>query len=408
MVALVVIWVATRALVGWVTVEGEIGPYRDRAPAGQDIVLYDFWAARLAEGLRPYDEFGLEYPPANIPVVAAPRTLGAMGGWGYRSTFVALSVGVDALVLVGLLRLARKGSLVGATTWVLGIPALGPVAFSRLDLIPAAGLVWAVVLAVEGRWGRSGAALGVAIGTKVFAGLLLPIVAIMSPRRRATLVGVGVVIVLPFLPFLDLFDALYRNLWTYHSRRELEVGSIWSSVLLLREQVAGRVPTVELRSGGWEVLTSLSSTFKVLATIAVLAVTAETTRLAAKRRDGGVAPMAVLMAATVTLTVGLGNVLSPQYLVWCVGAVAAAAAIMPSLRGAAALIVVVCAMTQLVFPVFFWDIVFFQHVPATLLLLARNVLLLTVGVLLVRAVDRIPAGQIEQDAAQIQLSNSSS
>ena len=393
---LLVVWVISRAGLGWLTDAGEVGPYRGRAPAAHDIVLYDFWADRLGQDQRPYEDFGFEYPPANVVPIVAPQTVAAMGGWSYRPVFVASCVAVDALVLVGLLRLARRRSLLGATAWVVGIPLLGPVVFSRLDLIPAAAIVWLVSAAMRGRWGRAGAALGVAIGTKVFAGLVLPVTALLSPRRGVTIAAAAALVAIPFLPFLDIPDNLYDSLWGYHSRRGTEVGSIWSSLILLQGHAWGEFPKVELRSGGWEVVSSLSSSLKLLATLAVAAVTVDAAILASRRPRGDVRSLALLCASTITLTVALGNVVSPQYLVWCLAAMAAAATIVgDQLRWPVGLMLVACGLTHLIFPIYFWDLLFYQRVFPVVLTLVRDLLLIASGVLVLRVLGprrAVPAG----------------
>jgi len=61
-------WLLSRLALGWLTMNDDAGMYRDRAPAAHDITLYDFWSQQIAGGFRPYVDFALEYPPANLPL----------------------------------------------------------------------------------------------------------------------------------------------------------------------------------------------------------------------------------------------------------------------------------------------------------------------------------------------------
>ena len=63
----------------------------------------------------------------------------------------------DAIGLYGLIRIAKRtGSKWGAAAWFVLIPALGPVSYTRLDIVVAVILVWTVERALAGRWGHVG------------------------------------------------------------------------------------------------------------------------------------------------------------------------------------------------------------------------------------------------------------
>ncbi len=84
----------------------------------------------------------------------------------YRTEFVAFMVVFDALGLYGLVRIARRtGSWWGAATWFLLVPALGPVTYTRLDMVVAVIFVWTLERALASRWGHVGVL--VAAGTAV-------------------------------------------------------------------------------------------------------------------------------------------------------------------------------------------------------------------------------------------------
>lgn len=390
---LVTVWALTRAGLGWATVNDDVGVYRDRAPAAHDITLYDFWSQQVAAGSRPYVDFALEYPPANLPLLTAPGTASTVTGRSYETSFVAMAVLVDGIALAGLLRLAsRHGSWVGPATWVVLVPLLGPVALSRLDVVPAAAVVWAVVLARSHRWSGAGALLGLATGTKVFAGLLVPIwcVAVRGRPRARIVVGFVVCLVVPLLAFADVADALFDNVWRYHSGRGLAAEGTWGSLLFAEHVWGGVTATIELRSGAWEIIDPRVDVLKVVATLAVVVVAVHAALLArrhAARQD--LAWLATLTASTIVLSVAVGNVLSPQYLIWCIGAVAAAAALGAPLRAPLALLAGAAVASHLLFPVLFWELLFEQTGISIIVLLVRNALLVACGWSLLQRV-RVP------------------
>ena len=96
----------------------------------------------------------MEYPPGAIPIMMVPRYVALAS---YRTEFVIFMVLFDAIGLYGLVRLAsRTGSWWGAATWFLLVPALGPVAYTRLDIVVAVVFVWTIKSAREYsavRWG---------------------------------------------------------------------------------------------------------------------------------------------------------------------------------------------------------------------------------------------------------------
>lgn len=396
-------WVATRVGLGWVTVHDDAGIYRDRAPAAHDITLYEFWSEQVASGSRPYVDFALEYPPANLPLLIGPGVSSRLTGRSYETTFVAMAVLVDGVALLGLLRLAATGgSWVGPAAWVGLVPTLGPVALSRLDVVPAAAVVWAVVLARSRRWAGSGALVGLATGTKVFAGLLVPLWTLWAPRpaRVRFAAGVAACVAAPLLVFADVPGALIDNIWLYHSGRGLAAESSWGSILLAEHVWSDTTATIELRSGSWEIIDPRAGVLKTVATLTVAGIALHATLLA--RRGGGqreLVRLAMLTASTVVLSVAVGNVLSPQYLVWCIGAVAAAAALGVPLRAPLALLAGACAASHLVFPLLFWELLFDQTAMSTGILVIRNGLLLACGCSLLQ---RARAGRSDPGVEQQQ------
>lgn len=324
-IGLFVAWAVTRALLGVITAHGEFGPYDDRTSATTDVELYEFRATQTHSGLRPYVDFDLEYPPANLPFILTPHSTSIITGTSYETHFILLCVALDGLTMMGLVRLCRaSGRWAGPIGWLLVVPALGPVALARLDLIPAAALVWAVVLARERRWPSSAVALGTAAGTKIFAGLLIPLWAIWVPPSRRLAAGVAL-----------------------------------AASLAIPLMVAGISADIHLASGAWEIFAQNTSIVKTAATLSVIAVAvhALTVSWRWRTRPFDLTRVATLSASTVVLSVALGNILSPQYLIWCGAATAAAAAAGAHIIRPLALVILAAAASHLIYPIYFFDIV---------------------------------------------------
>ena len=108
-------------------------------------------------------------------------------------------------------------------------------------------------------------------------------------------------------------------------------------------------------------------------------------RFARTRETPSPAALVVYAAAVLTTFVGLGKVLSPQFLIWLVPVVVLARRWSANAMLAAALV-----LTQLWFPFRYWDLVRDLDLRVAWLVLARDLVLVALLVTLVRAV-REPA-----------------
>src|SRR5207248_8933515 len=97
------------------------------------------------DGLVPYRDFSVEYPPGALPAFVLPSLLSRRGDDnGYRRVFEALmaACGAAAAALVALV-LVQVGAGPARVVLGLGLAALAPLALgsvvlSRFDLWPAA------------------------------------------------------------------------------------------------------------------------------------------------------------------------------------------------------------------------------------------------------------------------------
>jgi hypothetical protein len=375
-------FLVSRALAGYIADHpGFYGP--NRPDATGDVHYYDAlsWDMRHADA-SPYGPIlKMEYPPAAIPIMMVPRYVRAVS---YRTEFVILMVLFDAIGLYGLIRIAKRtGSWWGAATWFVLVPALGPVAYTRLDLVMGVALVWTIERALAGKWGHVGLLIAFGTALKLVPVLLLPLLFFVAPRdRRRLLVGsFAAGIALALLPFIDVLPEMYRSVIGYHTERGVQAESIWGAGLLAARWVADYPVAIVSSHRAWDAVAPAAPLLKTLSNGASLAVVAGAVVLAVRTRVGDLRRAALLIFGSMSLLVGVGRVYSPQYVLWLIALGAVAMAVAPRLAApATAVLAVTTLVAHLEFPVWFWDALFYAKGGALVALLVRDVLTLAVGV----------------------------
>ena len=357
-----------------------------------DTPVYQEYGEAMASGQVPYRDFALEYPPGALPMFWLP-TLGPAEH--YRSLFEALMWLCAAGLLVLLVRAAAaldappRRLLAAAVAVGLFPLALGTVVLTRYDLWPALLTAAALAAVLGGRERLGLALLGIAVAAKIYPLVLLPPLLVYVVRRRGrreagitlgAFAAALAVIVVPFALIAPegLVDSVERQLG-----RPLQIESLGASLLLAAKQLGLYDPVVVSSHGSQNLDGSLPDALAggqtVLQAAALIAVWILFAR-------GPATPerLVAACAASVVVFVAFGKVLSPQFLIWLVpvalllgGAIGVAAGV---LFGA------VLVTTQLWFPSRYWDLVDLQ--PVGWLALVRNVLLVTLAVVLVVAMER--------------------
>jgi hypothetical protein len=340
-------------------------------------------------GHVPYRDFGIEYPPGALPAFGLPA-IGKPGLAVYEREFQILmalcGVGSLAAMSVALRNLGASAERMAAALgfFALAPLALGSVILYRYDLWPTfltvAGL--AAVLARRERLGF--AALGLGIAAKAFPAVVIPpalaYVWRTRGRREALLcLGAGAavvaVVVVPFLVLAPhgVWDSVVRQ-----TTRPLQIESLGASLLLAAHHVGGLGLTLDSSRGSQNLVGSLpdavgaaSSALLVLALVAIW--------VAAARGPATPERLVRWSAASVAAFVALGKVLSPQFLIWLLPLV-------PLVRGrrglaASALLGLALLLTQVWFPIRYFDLVAFDPFPSWVLL-ARDLVLVALVVVL--------------------------
>jgi hypothetical protein len=354
-----------------------------------DTVEYHRYGSAMLNGHVPYRDFGVEYPPGALPAFALPA-VGEPSFSLYNREFQILmalcGVGALAAMVVALraLRASAEGTAAALAFFALAPLALGSVILYRYDLWPAllavAGL--AAVLARRERLGF--AALGLGIAAKAFPAVLLPpaLAYVWRTRgRREALLCLGAaaaVVAVVVVPFLALAP---HGVWASIVRqttRPLQIESLGAAVLLAAHHLGGLGLTLDSSRGSQNLGGTLPDAVGSAAS-AVLALALVAIWVAAARGPATPERLVRYSAASLVAFVALGKVLSPQFLIWLLPLV-------PLVRGrrgvaASALLGLALLLTQVWFPIRYFDLVAFEAFPSWVLL-ARDLVLVALLVVL--------------------------
>jgi uncharacterized membrane protein len=320
--------------------------------------------AILHQGLVPYRDFAVEYPPGALVAFLLPVAFG-----DYASAFAwqMAACGVALVVVVATIR-------VEASFYVAFAPVLtGSLILSRFDLWPTLLTVAALAALLYGRHRLGWGLLGAAFAAKLWPFVIVPLALVWSHRAgrvRAALVGL-LVAAIAFVPFALIAP---RGLWhsvTGQGSRPLQIESLGASLFTTFGH-----PHVITTHGSQNVAGhgAVGAGFALLQAATLLALWISFARGPAT--EGRFVRYA---AASVCAFVALGKVLSPQFLIWLIPLV-------PLVRGrrglvATALLTAALLLTQVWFPGKYFDYVDFFHDASVVL--ARNLTL--VALLLVLA-----------------------
>ena len=216
----------------------------------------------------------------------------------------------------------------GVDFWLLFVFLVGPLSYVRFDMIPAV-LAGGALLAARTRPWVAGALTGLGAAIKLWPALLIPVLLADKERRKPT--AIGFVVVGFGLALISLITGGLTRLFsplTWQSGRGLQIESIWATPLMLLRMVRPEQWVVEIsRYQAYEIFgagVGLWQTVSNVATVLGL-VTIVVLWVRAYRMPGGVTPVAVALVvlATVTVVIITNKTLSPQYLLWIGGPIAA-------------------------------------------------------------------------------------
>ncbi|KUN01505.1 hypothetical protein AQI95_31820 [Streptomyces yokosukanensis] len=374
--ALAALWLTTRGLMLWLLVH-DSAPLLGGGSVTREVWrLYFHWYGVLVHGSFPAHDTLWQYPPGAGAVLVAP---GLLPWWTYFQAFVVLTLAMDALVTVALTRAGtRPGrSLLGAAVWTGGLPLLLHLPLARYDIqVTALAVLSLLALGRSPRAGGVLAALGALV--KVWPALVL----LGTPRGRATrgawgwAAGAGAVT-------LGVFAVAFEHPLSFvreQGGRGVQIESLGGTALNLARH-AGWSGRARYQYGAVEMVgphvhavaaASLALTAICLALLVLWRVRA--------RHWTEATPFDAALCAVLLFTV-TSRVISPQYMIWLVGLAAVCLTSRhTSQRPVAALVLAATALSTLVFPMRYGDVIDGTW-TGCVLMLARNGILAAAAVL---------------------------
>lgn len=336
--------------------------------------------------LVPYRDFLVEYPPG-LFLVAMPLTLLSADFERFQLLFVTSMGLLLAASLLACRALARElFGIQGVGGWLAGWGGicallLGTIVTHRYDPVVAALLTGACWAGVRRRPAVFGLLLGLAVATKLTPLLCAPPWVLFWLRRRrlgelaiaaATGAATAAAAILPAI--FAAGPALFETL-RYHRDRPLQSESTAGALFAL---LGGRSVTAVFTFGSFNFVGPHLQAVLTATTVAMvggLALVCALTwrRLAPEPADPGADGRLLLRATMATLVVFMvaGKVFSPQYLIWLLPL-----GLLLSVRDrlALGLFAALSLATQLIYPVFLYDLIDMKPF-ALVLVLVRNALL---------------------------------
>lgn len=376
--ALVLLW----ALAKWVALEAHVW----RPDEYSDAYYYFLQAERAALGgglaaMTP------EYPTPAAALLLLPWWLGAHDHAGYRLGFLALVVAVDAIFV---LLLATRTSAIGVVAWVLLETLSGRLALLRFDVLPAA-LVGAAVLALlERRGPLAGVLVALGTGLKAWPVLLAPLALGDRRDRRPAAWAFGASgLVLVLGSVLAAGWPRLLSPLTYQRDRGLQIEAVAASVPLWQRLGDDRFRVDWSTFNAYEITGPGTDSWLTVATVATaVGVVAFAVLVWWWLRSGADPDAAAHLALfAVAVFMSTSKALSPQYLLW----LAAPAVVLvghawrepdtasPGRTVRATLtfawVAVLVALTALVYPTFYDDLLAGERLLPVAVLAVRNALL---------------------------------
>jgi len=339
------------------------------------------YAIRMASGMAAYRDFFIEYPPLFVPLLAAIGKPVSPSDFLVRFAALMVVFMLAAGVITTLTAFDGRSSLrpyAVAAVFSALVLALGPIAANRYDAVVAFALALALLFTMREDWELAGIALGVGFALKITPAMLLPLVLMLAPVRRAVraLVGFSVAALVPFVWVVLLggqSGARLAEMIGYHLARPLEIESVLATGLWVG-RIAGPKLTVATNSGSQVIVSGPAVTIASVSTFVLLAALALTFALVWRRRSTILAePRLIALASLATMLGSLvgSKVLSPQYFVWIIPATALVAL---DRKVLGVILAIALLMTHALFPANYLAFAYDQLAGPILLVIARNLL----------------------------------
>ena len=306
-----------------------------------------------------------EYPTPVVWILWLPYGASLGNRVGYLVAFIIFMLALDALFTYALWRSAGRRHDTAIDFWLIFVPLIGPLSYLRFDMLPAV-LAGGALLAARRKPWVTGALTGLGAAIKLWPALLIG--AFMSYRADRRPAGIAFVVVGFGLALISLIFGGWLRLispLTWQSDRGLQIESIWATPLMLARAVKPDYWTVDMsRYQAYEIFGSGVEAWVMISNIATLFGLALIilVTIRAFRYDGST-PVAIgfVIVAIVAIMTITNKTLSPQYLLWLGGPMAALLAFrpqalageQPAINRMAGQLLILALLTQLVYPMLY-------------------------------------------------------
>ncbi|HEX8509827.1 MAG TPA: glycosyltransferase family 87 protein [Propionibacteriaceae bacterium] len=331
-----------------------------------------------------------EYPTPVAWLLWLPYAAAGGSRPGNLVAFVLFMLLLDAAFTWALWRRRRRRDH-ALNFWLMFVLLIGPLCYLRFDMLPAV-LAGGALLAARRRPWVTGALTGLGAAVKLWPALLIPAFAAHRPDRRTAgwaFVGVGF-----GLALVSLLAGGWRRLLsplTWQSGRGLQIESVWATPLMLARAVAperwavsmSRFQAYEIFGGGVGVLLRISDVVTLLGLLVIAALWVR----AFRRQQPSALAVGLVILGTVAVMTVTNKTLSPQYLLWLGGPMAAMLILVRDesaeqrfrVRGLGNQLLVLALLTHLVYPLLYDGLLgrqgHFMVVVATVMTALRNLAL---------------------------------
>jgi hypothetical protein len=353
---IVLVWLATRLLILIVLAAFE------RFVVGDVFYYHRKINALFSAGL---DRTLYEYPTPVVWILWLPYGASFGSRVGYLIAFVIFMLALDALFTYALWRATGRRHDTSIDFWLIFVPLIGPLAYLRFDMLPAV-LAGGALLAARRKPWITGALTGLGAAIKLWPALLIG--AFMSYRSDRRPAGLAFVVVGFGLALISLILGGWPRLispLTWQSDRGLQIESIWATPLMLARALRpdqwivdmSQYQAYEIFGPGIDAWVMISSIATVLGLVLIILLTVR-----AFRHDGSTpAAIGFVVLAIVAIMTITNKTLSPQYLLWMGGPMAALLAYrprarpdeQPAINRIAGQVLILALLTQLVYPLFY-------------------------------------------------------
>ena len=306
-----------------------------------------------------------EYPTPVVWILWLPYGASFGSRVGYLIAFVIFMLALDALFTYALWRATGRRHDTSIDFWLIFVPLIGPLAYLRFDMLPAV-LAGGALLAARRKPWITGALTGLGAAIKLWPALLIG--AFMSYRSDRRPAGVAFVVVGFGLALISLLFGGWSRLispLTWQSERGLQIESIWATPLMVARALSpdqwivdmSQYQAYELFGPGVDAWVMISSIATLLGLAVIILLTVR-----AFRHDGSTpAAIGFVVLAIVAIMTITNKTLSPQYLLWIGGPMAALLAYrpearpdeQPAIRRISGQVLILVLLTQLVYPLFY-------------------------------------------------------